>query len=322
MSKPLISIIIPTYNRAHLLGETLSSISKQTYTNWECIVVDDGSSDGTAKLLAAYCENDKRFQYHHRPKDMPKGANACRNYGFELSEGEYVNWFDDDDVMLELFLEEKVNLFNKDLKLVICSGYYVNEKLQNKEEIFLSENMNLFKDYVLWNLHILTPSILFRKSFLIDKDLFSYNIVRGQETQLFSRLFFGLKSSEYKIINKQLFLYRQHQRTKTYISKKEYNKKAVNSQTIIAFENLERAKRIGDIELKSVITKNLLYFFFRGLDNNHFKNSKKILNKLPSYLSNGNFIFVQELKACGYLLLLIKRGSYRIERRIMNYKIK
>ncbi|WP_372938266.1 glycosyltransferase family 2 protein, partial [Seonamhaeicola sp.] len=90
MSQPLVSIIIPTYNRAHLIGETLDSVLAQTYTHWECIVVDDGSSDHTSQVVATYCKNDARFQYHQRPLDRPKGANACRNYGFELSKGEYI----------------------------------------------------------------------------------------------------------------------------------------------------------------------------------------------------------------------------------------
>lgn len=84
MTQPLVSIIIPTYNRAHLIGETLDSVMAQTYTNWECIVVDDGSTDNTAELLVVYCNKDNRFQYHHRPKDRPKGANAYRNYGIDV----------------------------------------------------------------------------------------------------------------------------------------------------------------------------------------------------------------------------------------------
>ena len=107
MQPPIVSIIIPTYNRAHLISETLDSILTQTYTHWECIVVDDGSDDSTAELLAGYCKKDARFQYHQRPNDRPKGANACRNYGFELCKGEYINWFDSDDLMGNCFMQEK-----------------------------------------------------------------------------------------------------------------------------------------------------------------------------------------------------------------------
>src|SRR6187431_937929 len=99
MSFQVISIIIPTYNRANLIGETLDSILAQTYQNWECIIVDDGSDDNTEEVVNSYVKKDSRFQYHQRPHDRPRGGNAARNYGFELSKGEFVNWFDDDDVM-------------------------------------------------------------------------------------------------------------------------------------------------------------------------------------------------------------------------------
>ena len=92
MKEPLVSIIIPTYNRAHLIGETLGSVLAQTYQNWECIVVDDGSTDNTEAVLATFTAKDSRFQYDQRPKDRLAGGNAARNYGFELSKGEYINW--------------------------------------------------------------------------------------------------------------------------------------------------------------------------------------------------------------------------------------
>lgn len=82
---PLVSIIIPTFNRAHLIGETLDSVLAQTYPNWECIVVDDGSTDNTDEVMAEYMARDARFQYHHRPEDRLPGGNAARNYGVEFS---------------------------------------------------------------------------------------------------------------------------------------------------------------------------------------------------------------------------------------------
>src|SRR5690606_1022644 len=108
---PLVSIIIPTYNRAHLLGETLDSVLAQTYTNWECIIVDDGSTDTTADILKTYCDKDARFQYHKRPDIYQSGGNGARNYGLVLSKGEYVQWFDSDDIMYDNYIELKVEEF-------------------------------------------------------------------------------------------------------------------------------------------------------------------------------------------------------------------
>lgn len=135
MKSYLVSIIIPTYNRAHLIGETLDSVIAQTYQNWECIVVDDGSTDYTDELLEFYCTKDHRIQYHNRPNNRRKGANACRNYGFELSEGEYVKWFDSDDLMSVEHLEKVLSVFSlKKVHFVItdCQNFEFGKETKRK----------------------------------------------------------------------------------------------------------------------------------------------------------------------------------------------
>lgn len=107
--KALVSIIIPIYNRISLIEETLRSIQNQSYTNWECILVDDHSTDGTYSFLQGFVKLDSRFKLFSRPNFLLKGANACRNYGFNKSKGLYVKWYDSDDIMLEKHLETAVN---------------------------------------------------------------------------------------------------------------------------------------------------------------------------------------------------------------------
>lgn len=321
MQQPLVSIIIPTYNRAHLIGETLDSVLAQTYTNWECIVVDDGSTDGTAELLATYCKNDARFQYHHRPKDRPKGANACRNYGFELSKGAYINWFDDDDVMLPDFIKLKKDAFTSSIDLVICSGFLVDSDLEHKKAIILNEKPDLFKEYVLWKLQILTPSVLFKKAYLINKELFSNKIKRGQESELFSRLFFKLPENSFKIINEPLFLYRQHVNTKT-TKNLAYVKEYKESQSFIFIANLNKGCKLKDSELINYFYYYLLEIFFRGIENNHLKNSNYILKNIIYNIYKIDFILSSKLFFYGKLFILLKRSSYRIEKRFKLYKFR
>ncbi|PKB17455.1 glycosyltransferase family 2 protein [Flavobacterium sp. 5] len=320
MNNSLVSVIIPTYNRAHLIGETLDSVLRQTYTNWECIIVDDGSTDTTAEVVGEYVQSDSRFQFHHRPNDRLKGGNDARNYGFELSKGEYVNWFDDDDVMLENFLKTKMLAFRPELEFVISSGYYVDEKLKNKVLMNVYDTDSLFKDYLLWKNEIITNSVLIKKTFLIGKELFLNFIIRGQEGELFSRLFFKIEKESYLIINEPLFLYRQHENAKS-ANEEKYNEHHVASRTYIAIQNFKRSVELKDSELIVFYYRTLINFFFRSIENSNYSNSKYIIKELCPILRPIKLKLAIEFQVLGNLLLILSRGSYKIEKRWKNCKI-
>lgn len=104
---PLISVIIPCYNRAHLIGETLQSVIDQTYPNWECIIIDDNSTDSSISIIQEFIKKDQRFKLHERPGNRPKGANTCRNYGLEKAQGSYIIALDSDDLLAPFCLWER-----------------------------------------------------------------------------------------------------------------------------------------------------------------------------------------------------------------------
>ncbi|MCG9973028.1 glycosyltransferase family 2 protein [Christiangramia crocea] len=113
----LVSIIVPTFNRSKYLEKTLKSVKNQSLQNWECIIVDDGSTDNTAAVVEKISGEDQRFQYYIRSKDFAKGACGARNYGFVKSRGKYIQWLDDDDLLSENKLELQVQkLEEADLK--------------------------------------------------------------------------------------------------------------------------------------------------------------------------------------------------------------
>ena len=212
INTPLVSIIIPTFNRAHLIGETLDSVLAQTYTNWECIVVDDGSTDDTEGLLQHYCKKDSRLQFHQRPKDRPKGANACRNYGFELCKGEYVNFFDSDDLMLKEKLKIQVNqLHRSTFDFVICQteiyDFEKKKKVGLVNEFLKSENA--FEDYILKEIFWLIEAPLWSRKFLELNNLqFDESLQQSQDYD------FHIKvlniSTNYEVINLPLVLVLKH----------------------------------------------------------------------------------------------------------------
>ena len=123
----LVSIVIPCYNQAVYLSETLDSLLKQKYNLWEGIVVDDGSPDNTKQVALEYVEKDSRFKYVYKPNG---GLSSARNKGISLAVGEFILPLDADDIIQPEYLEEAVNAFQKnpDTKLVYCLGQFFGER--------------------------------------------------------------------------------------------------------------------------------------------------------------------------------------------------
>lgn len=210
MKSPVISIIIPTYNRAHLIGETLDSILSQTYTNWECIVVDDGSVDNTSNIMSEYIKKDNRFQYHQRPKQKIKGPNSCRNFGFKLSKGEYIQWFDSDDLYFENALETYINNFDDDVDLVVAKV----EKVDSVTKFKIAENSiisnSLIKDYFVGKVTFYVCGPLWKRSFLnIQSELFDENIMNLDDWDFNLRMLY--QNPLIVFIDRPLITYRIHE---------------------------------------------------------------------------------------------------------------
>ncbi|MFN9557622.1 MAG: glycosyltransferase family 2 protein, partial [Dolichospermum sp.] len=98
----LISVIIPCYNCERFLQETLESVFQQTFTNYEIILVDDGSTDKTADIIKSY---DSKVRAEFTPN---RGASAARNLGTSLATGEFIQYLDADDLLLPDALEKRI----------------------------------------------------------------------------------------------------------------------------------------------------------------------------------------------------------------------
>lgn len=310
----LVSIIIPVYNRANLISETLHSIQKQTYTYWECIIIDDGSSDNTMEVVQTICDSDHRFKLLKRPDDYRVGGNGARNYGFKQAQGKYIQWFDSDDIMLPTFIERKLQLFTSNTELVICSGYSVDAELQNPREKIVPNTIVLFRDYVLWKSEIMLPSPMFKKSFLGSKQLFDEVLSRGQENDFFSRVFFNLQKNQFKTIQEPLYYYRQHLATKTKEDKLEYVGKYKESLGLVSIRNLKRGLFLKDCEIIDFHYKYANQCIFMAMHNND-KQTVLILTKhMTKTIQVSHMIFAKFYYFSIRLMLLLNRPIYRIEK--------
>ena len=116
-----ISIIVPCYNQAKYLPETLDSVLAQTYQNWECVIVNDGSPDNTDEVAKKYLEKDQRIKYVFQEN---KGLATARNVGISNTTGEYILPLDADDIIAPTYIEKAIARFieNPETKLVYCKG--------------------------------------------------------------------------------------------------------------------------------------------------------------------------------------------------------
>lgn len=154
--QPLVSVIMPTFNRADFIEESLKCLLNQSYIHWECIIIDDGSTDHTKEIVASYVENDNRFSYHYKNNE---GAAVARNIAVSFSKGGYILPLDSDDIIHATYIEKGIEVFKKmpHLKLV----YGKAEKFGNENGAW---NVPPFKYSLFLIYNMVYNSSIFKRS--------------------------------------------------------------------------------------------------------------------------------------------------------------
>lgn len=129
ISSAFVSIIIPCYKQAHFLDEALESVKMQTYTDWECIIVNDGSPDNTADIALRWTLEDSRFKCLSQNN---KGLSKARNAGLEVAIGDFIQFLDADDVIESTKLEESLKKIGRQTKNTIIVTNFL--KFENKTD--------------------------------------------------------------------------------------------------------------------------------------------------------------------------------------------
>lgn len=169
---PLVSVVIPTYNRVHTLPRAIASVLNQTYKKLELIIIDDGSTDGTEEYIRSI--KDNRIIY--KRSDINQGPSAARNRGAELAKGEYLAFQDSDDEWMPDKLEKQMKLMleDEDVSLVYSEfGVYIEEKfvmyVPSREVSYEEKCGDIFAHLLLHPL-IGTPTMIIKtKEFLLER---------------------------------------------------------------------------------------------------------------------------------------------------------
>lgn len=249
----MISIVVPTFNRQDYISETLKSLLKQTYNDWECIVVDDGSNDATATIVQNFALADPRFSFYKRPDAMLKGANSCRNFGFTISKGKYIKFLDSDDVITTDCLEKQNDILDANPEIQVCLSYgrYFDNATKELRELWSrnKEYNDYFYGHVVNQIRWQTADPLWRKSFFV-KPPFKEGLMNSQEWLMHGRSFLKLKQNEIYNLQETLTLIRRGNEKMSSNRSSFYYKNQRKSRFLLFLEVLRTKPQLLPVQIQ------------------------------------------------------------------------
>ena len=192
MDEKNVSIILPTYNRAHSIRKSMESILRQTYPHWELLVIDDGSTDHTEEIVAEIAASDARVHYYRQPRNQ--GVAAARNEGIRQARYAYIAFQDSDDIWKEDKLEKQMQVFGErpQVGMVYCAYEGVRQDgvtVRVPDSSVASENLqgNLYRQLLQRNV-IGGPTAVIRKECVEQVGAFDEALTCLEDWELFLRI--------------------------------------------------------------------------------------------------------------------------------------
>lgn len=300
-----VTIIVPCYNQAQYLDEALQSVLDQTYVNWECLIVNDGSTDNTEEIAKRWTAKDPRFQYYYKENG---GLSSARNFGLEKVTGDYLQFLDSDDFLnknkLELSLNQLNSIKNIEIKIAI-SNFRIFKENPNKTTIpYCNLNAQLFNFESLlyqWDESFSIPIHCgFFEASLFDSFRFSEKLKAKEDWVMWVRLF--QKGCKALFIDEPLALYRNNVESITMT-------KNMQSDHILAYEYFKNYLSEAEFHKLSVI---LISRYYRSTS--YFKTKLNEIKQTNTYKLG--FLIKKTLKKIGIL-----KPFKRLFEKIVNLKM-
>ncbi len=188
----MISIIIPNHNKAQYVAETLASVKAQSFLDWEAIIVDDASTDGSVAVIEKFIESDSRFKLIRNAEC--KGGSAARNVGIKNAIGNYVMFLDSDDVLTQDCLQRRYDVISKDLSLdcVIASMGLMKDEVQiaSRQWVPHGTREEMLRAFLAHKMPFSVMQPLWRKSFVDRLGGFDEKYPRLQDVEFHTRAMF------------------------------------------------------------------------------------------------------------------------------------
>ncbi|MHC0442736.1 glycosyltransferase family 2 protein [Flavobacterium sp. 3-210] len=307
-----VTIIMATYNREHFIVETLQSIQKQTFSNWECLIIDDGGNDNTFEKIEPLLKADKRFSFHKRTDNYQKGLPGTRNYGLDLAQGEYIIFFDDDDIVHPQNLEICVDELDKNKNFSFCR--YLREVFFNEFDYSFdySKKYSSFKinkndiEKILKNqLPFNSCAVMWRKE-CFEKNRFIEHLMYAEEWELYSRIISaGIEGIS---IDKYLFYGRKHPNSNTgeFFQNNPIRRSSQADAVVMVVQNLKEKQLLTNSFIRYLISDSISFKEFN------------LFNRILTVL---DFNCLGKVRwTLFYKSYFLRMPLYKIKKRLLNTK--
>lgn len=256
---PRVSVIMPVYNGEKYLAEAIESILTQTFTDFEFIIVDDGSKDHSAEIVGSYAEQDDRIRFVKLERNL--GEAGARNHGIAYARGEFIATMDCDDVSLPQRLERQLDAMarNPAIGVLGTGAQAVNEELRPLFNFDLPQQHALIVINLFVGSFLIHPSTMMRRQALSDVGGYARSRPTAPDTELWSRLMWRTRFAN---LPERLLLYRWHDaqihRTRDAVAKKQASDVRQRLLTrlwgeaprdsLVRFERMQRDEKLSSLD--------------------------------------------------------------------------
>jgi len=297
MNKPYFSVIIPTYNRANMLSNAIDSVLAQAFTDWELLIIDDGSTDNTKQEVQKF--TDKRIRYIYQSNAE---RSAARNSGISLAKGEFICFLDSDDSWRENHLQthfEKIKASDNQ-QAFFFTGMTWNFPNRKLDVIFESPEGNNPVEYVITNQ--IAPSTVCIYHSILKNNNFNTALRINEDVELFARIAadhaliqipfatvnFLIHNKNTKTLEKN-YIIPQIEAMRIIFSNRLLKNKISNTFKKQRFENLRHQLINHYLKTEEFTKMNLEIVRFLILYPSHYQNKSKLVS-LVYHLPGGNFL--------------------------------
>ena len=202
MMSPKVTVLMPVYNGERFLREAIESILNQTFTDFEFLIIDDGSTDATGQILSEYAQRDERIRIVMNATNI--GLTKSLNKGIDLAKGEYIARMDADDISVVERLEKQVRFMEANTDVGVCGtwGYIINEEHCITGELIRATDAELVQALFLFGNELIHSSVIMKKTAVLHVGRYNEDFERTQDFDLWQRCI----AANIKIVNMPEYL--------------------------------------------------------------------------------------------------------------------